>query len=99
MNLRELEIGRSAVITSVGGEGSLRQHFLDMGVIPGSEVKLIKYAPMGDPMQLLIHGYLLTLRLEDAEKISITTDIPEKVTFPSAVPPKIVKVFEELKIM
>lgn len=79
MTLRELNIGQSAIITEVGGEGALRQHFLDMGVIPGSEVKLIKYAPMGDPMQLLIHGYLLTLRLDDADKIKITTEIKEKI--------------------
>jgi len=71
MTLRDLEIGKSAVIKSVGGEGSLRQHFLDMGVIPGAEVTLIKFAPMGDPMELQIHCYELTLRLEDAEKIEI----------------------------
>lgn len=78
MVLRDLHIGQSALITEVGGEGALRQHFLDMGVIPGTEVKLIKFAPMGDPMQLLLHGYLLTLRLDDAAKITVTTDIPEK---------------------
>lgn len=78
MTLRDLNIGQSATITEVGGEGALRQHFLDMGVIPGSEVKLIKYAPMGDPMELLIHGYLLTLRLDDATKIKITTEISAK---------------------
>ncbi|MGI6217887.1 MAG: ferrous iron transport protein B [Coriobacteriales bacterium] len=71
MNLRELEIGQTATITSVGGEGALRQHFLDMGIIPGADVTLEKYAPMGDPMQLLIHGYELTLRLADAERIGI----------------------------
>ena len=71
MNLRDLEIGTSAVITAVGGEGSLRQHFLDMGVLPGAEVTLMKYAPMGDPMELRIAGYELTLRLADAEKIEI----------------------------
>ncbi len=71
MNLRELEIGKSAVIKSVGGEGALRQHFLDMGVIPGAQVTLEKFAPMGDPMELEIHGYTLTLRLADAEKIQI----------------------------
>ena len=71
MTLKELETGKSAVITAVGGEGALRQHFLDMGVIPGTEVKLIKYAPMGDPMELMIHGYELTLRLDDAAKIDI----------------------------
>ena len=71
MTLRDLHIGQTATITSVGGEGSLRQHFLDMGVLPGAEVTLVKYAPMGDPMELLIHGYELTLRLSDAEKIEI----------------------------
>ncbi|MGN0179647.1 MAG: ferrous iron transport protein B [Monoglobaceae bacterium] len=71
MTLKDLKIGASARIKSVGGEGSLRQHFLDMGVIPGAAVKLIKYAPMGDPMELLIHGYELTLRLADAEKIEV----------------------------
>ena len=71
MTLRELEIGSSARILSVGGEGSLRQHFLDMGVIPGAEIKLMKLAPMGDPMEFRIHGYELTLRLADAEKIEI----------------------------
>ncbi len=71
MTLKELQIGKSAVVTSVGGEKQLRQHFLDMGVIPGAEVTLVKYAPMGDPMELRIHGYELTLRLDDAEKISI----------------------------
>lgn len=71
MNLRQLEIGKTAVVTAVGGEGALRQHFLDMGVIPGAEVTLVKFAPMGDPMELRIHGYELTLRLDDAEKIDI----------------------------
>lgn len=71
MNLRELKTGCSAVITKVGGEGALRQHFLDMGVIPGAEITLIKYAPLGDPMELQVHGYELSLRLSDAEKIEI----------------------------
>ncbi len=71
MTLRELEIGSTARILAVGGEGSLRQHFLDMGVIPGAEIKLMKLAPMGDPMEFRIHGYELTLRLADAEKIEI----------------------------
>ena len=61
MTLKDLEIGTSGVIIAVGGEGSLRQHFLDMGVIPGAEVTLMKYAPMGDPMELRIHGYELAL--------------------------------------
>ena len=72
MTLNELKVGSSARIDSVGGEGALRQHFLDMGVIPGAELKLVKLAPMGDPMELRIRGYELTLRLADAEKIGIT---------------------------
>ncbi|MCH5270843.1 MAG: ferrous iron transport protein B [Lachnospiraceae bacterium] len=71
MTLKELEIGKSARITAVGGEGALRQHFLDMGVIPGAVVTLEKYAPMGDPMELRIQGYELTLRLADAEQITV----------------------------
>ena len=72
MQLNALKPGQSAVVDSVGGEGALRQHFLDMGVIPGTEVTVIKFAPMGDPMELRIHGYELTLRLADAEKIGVT---------------------------
>ncbi len=72
MTLKELAIGKSAVIESVGGDGALRQHFLDMGVIPGAELSVIKYAPMGDPMELKIHGYQLTLRLSEAEKIEVS---------------------------
>ena len=71
MTLRDLKVGASAVITEVGGEGALRQHFLDMGVIPGAEVTVVKFAPMGDPMELEIHGYELTLRLADAEAIGV----------------------------
>ena len=71
MTLKDLKIGESACIESVGGEGALRQHFLDMGVIPGAEATVIKFAPMGDPMELQIHGYELTLRLDDAEKITV----------------------------
>ncbi len=71
MTLKELEIGKSGVISKVGGTGALRQHFLDMGMIPGAEVKVVKYAPMGDPVELMIHGYELTLRLDDADKIEI----------------------------
>ncbi len=71
MTLKELEIGKSAIVTVVGGEGALRQHFLDMGVIPGAKVKVIKLAPMGDPMELRIHGYELTLRLADAAQIQV----------------------------
>ena len=69
MTLKELPIGKEATVISVGGEGALRQHFLDMGVIPGAEVTMIKHAPMGDPVELMIQGYELTLRLADAEKI------------------------------
>ena len=72
MTLDELKIGQTARIEKVGGEGALRQHFLDMGMIPGAEVTLIKYAPMGDPMELRIHGYELTLRVADAKKIEIS---------------------------
>ena len=71
MTLKELGIGESAVIKTVGGEGALRQHFLDMGVIPGADVTVIKYAPLGDPVELQIQGYKLTLRLDDAAKIEI----------------------------
>ena len=72
MTLKDLNIGETAVITAVGGEGALRQHFLDMGLIPGEEVTLVKFAPMGDPMELSIHGYELTLRLDDAARIGVT---------------------------
>ena len=71
MTLKELEIGKSAVIRTVGGKGALRQHFLDMGMIPGAEVTVVKLAPMGDPMELQIHGYELTLRLAEADQIEI----------------------------
>lgn len=71
MTLRDLQMGESAVITTVGGRGALRQHFLDMGMISGVQVTLVKYAPMGDPMELRLHGYELTLRLADAEQIEI----------------------------
>ncbi|MCR5476380.1 MAG: ferrous iron transport protein B [Lachnospiraceae bacterium] len=72
MKLKEIKPGQSAAVSAVGGEGALRQHFLDMGVIPGAEVTVIKLAPMGDPMELRIHGYELTLRMADAEKIEVT---------------------------
>ena len=71
MTLKELETGKSAVICTVGGKGALRQHFLDMGMIPGAEVTVVKLAPMGDPMELQIHGYELTLRLAEADQIEI----------------------------
>lgn len=72
MTLKDLNIGETAVVGTVGGEGALRQHFLDMGLIPGEEVALVKFAPMGDPMELSIHGYELTLRLDDAARIGVT---------------------------
>ena len=71
MTLRDLPVGKTATIRSVGGEGALRQHFLDMGLIPQGEVTVVKYAPMGDPVELRIHSYELTLRLADAEKIQV----------------------------
>ena len=71
MTLDELTAGQSAVVVSVGGAGALRQHFLDMGVIPGARVNIVQFAPMGDPMELTIHGYELTLRLADAARIQI----------------------------
>ena len=82
MTLRELPIGKSARLLEIKGQGALRQHFLDMGLIPGSEVTLVKLAPMGDPMELLVRGYELTIRLDDAEQIDIEmlpeTDVVEK---------------------
>ncbi|MBR4758865.1 MAG: ferrous iron transport protein B [Lachnospiraceae bacterium] len=74
MTIQDLKIGQSAMITKVGGEGALRQHFLDMGMIPGAEVTVVKYAPLGDPVELMIHGYELTLRLDDAAKIEVNSD-------------------------
>lgn len=71
MTLKELKSGQTAVVEKVGGEGALRQHFLDMGLIPGAEITFIKLAPMGDPMEFRIHGYELTLRADDADSIEI----------------------------
>ena len=71
MTLKDLKVGESAVVKEVGGEGALRQHFLDMGIIPGAEVRLVKMAPMGDPMEIKVHGYALTLRLSEALKIVV----------------------------
>ncbi len=71
MTLNEMKIGQTAKVTSVGGNGALKQHFLDMGLIPGTEITVVKYAPMGDPIELIIHGYALTLRLDDAKKIEV----------------------------
>ena len=70
-SLRDLKIGESGIITSVGGNGSLRRHFLDMGLIPGAKITLIKYAPMGDPIEFEVHGYELTLRVADAGHIEV----------------------------
>ena len=81
MTLKELPIGKTATIVSVGGEGALRQHFLDMGIIPKAEITMVKYAPMGDPVEVRIHSYELTLRLADAEKITIE-NIHEKKPLP-----------------
>ena len=74
MTLKDLKVGESAVVKGVGGEGVLRQHFLDMGLIPGTEVRLVKMAPMGDPIEIKIHGYALTLRLSEALKIEVDAD-------------------------
>ena len=85
MTLKELNIGESAVIETVGGQGALRQHFLDMGLIPGEKVTLVKFAPMGDPMELQIHGYALTLRLDDAARINVSPAKTVRVV-PAACP-------------
>lgn len=74
MKLNELQIGSTATILSVGGEGALRQHFLDMGLIQGTEVTVVQYAPMGDPIELRLHGYELTIRLKDAKNIEISKE-------------------------
>ncbi len=71
MTLKELKVGEKAAVKAVGGSGALRQHFLDMGIIPGTEVTVVKFAPMGDPMEICLHGYELTLRLDDAAQIDI----------------------------
>ena len=70
ITLDRLKIGKTARIISIEGEGSLKQHFLDMGLIPGAELSIVKTAPLGDPVEISIHGYLLTLRLSEAAKIS-----------------------------
>ena len=85
MTLKELEIGKSARVLTVGGEGALRQHFLDMGIIPGTEITVVKYAPMGDPVELRLHGYELTLRLDDAGRIEV--EVPESAEETQAVIP------------
>ncbi len=83
MTLKEIKIGESARVLNVGGDGALRQHFLDMGIIPGATVTIVKYAPMGDPVELMIHGYELTLRLDDAARIDVE---PAKVCEGEAIP-------------
>ena len=100
ITLKQAPIGTKAIITAVGGEGALRQHLLDMGVIPGSEVTVVQLAPMGDPMEVRIHGYELTLRIADAEKIKVipagacsanetadaqATDNPQDSAVPSSI--------------
>ncbi|MBR6049697.1 MAG: FeoA domain-containing protein, partial [Clostridia bacterium] len=79
MTLRELKEGESACVLTVGGSGALRQHFLDMGIIPGTDVTIVKFAPMGDPVEICLHGYELTLRLDDADKINVEP-IAEKIS-------------------
>ena len=86
MKLNSLKPDESARILTVGGEGALRQHFLDMGVIPGAEVTLVKLAPLGDPMELRIHGYELTLRLADAARITVTPQPNAKHAADEATP-------------
>ena len=78
MTLKELNIGQTGIVKTLGGDGALRQHFLDMGIIPGTEVTIVKYAPMGDPVELRLHGYELTLRIADAQKIEIVP-LDEKI--------------------
>ena len=72
MTLRELKVGQCARIEAVGGEGALRQHFLDMGITPGTEVQIVKYAPLGDPVEITVRGYELSLRKADCEMIEVT---------------------------
>ena len=80
MTLKDLKVGESAVVRTVGGEGALRQHFLDMGIIPGAGLQLVKMAPMGDPMEIRLHGYALTLRLSEALKIEVDKDaVPDEI--------------------
>lgn len=88
MTLKELPIGKTATVQHVGGEGALRQHFLDMGLIPNVDVTVVKYAPMGDPMEVRLHGYELTLRMADAEKIKVVNVRDEKIEKRSAQPKK-----------
>lgn len=94
MTLKELEVGKTGLIEKVGGNGALRQHFLDMGVIPGAVVKVVKFAPMGDPIEVQIHGYELTLRLADAEQIEV---IPVKAEEEKEVEKVRAKKLEDIK--
>ena len=87
MNLSEINIGDTVCVTSLGGNGALRQHFLDMGIIPGAEITLEKYAPLGDPMEFRLHGYELTLRVADAEKIGVSEISRTKSDFQNQKPP------------
>ncbi len=93
MTLKELPIGQTAIVVSVGGEGALRQHFLDMGIIPGAQVTMVKYAPMGDPVELQIHGYELTLRLADAQQIEI--EKTQNQTSSTSSNPQTIKSFKQ----
>ena len=75
MTLKELKAGQSCIVETVGGEGALRQHFLDMGILPGAEITIVKFAPMGDPVEVRIHGYELSLRLDDAAQITVRDSV------------------------
>lgn len=86
MTLKEVKRGQTAKIIAIGGEGALRQHLLDMGLIPDVEVTVVKYAPMGDPVQVRLHGYELTLRLADAEQVEVTLELPIKPTPVDVIP-------------
>ena len=88
MTLKEIKEGQSARVMAVGGSGALRQHFLDMGIIPGTEVRVVKYAPMGDPVEICLHGYELTLRLDDAGEIEVgpvPASVPQGKRYPRIV--------------
>ncbi len=88
MTLKEIKEGQSARVLTVGGSGALRQHFLDMGIIPGTDVRVVKFAPMGDPVEICLHGYELTLRLDDADKIeveSVSDEIRQEEKAPRSV--------------
>jgi ferrous iron transport protein B len=87
ISLKEIKTGESATVTVVGGEGALRQHFLDMGIIPGTKITVVKYAPLGDPVEIMIRGYELTLRLDDAAKIGVER-IPADTEIPRQEMPK-----------